>query len=138
MGDFPRWVDREDVDSQAMYSAYLRYEFGRQQTHFRHADWRPVWWGQLDMIVHRVPHVPGMTLVRPDTKTVQERACEKERCPRCEARMGGYQFRWYSCYWTKTYNEVRRGGAWEAPEPAEEPVDDPSLRFWKRPDPPQM
>ena len=66
MGDFPLWVDREDVDSQAVFSAYMRYQLVTQGAHFRDAtDWRPVWWGHLHMILHRVGDVEG-TLIRPD------------------------------------------------------------------------
>ena len=98
MADFPRWVDREGVDSYAMYSAYLHYQFHTKKTHFNDvAGWQPVWWGHLHMILHRVERVPGI-VVRPDTQGVKCRDCDRRPCSRCDAGVGGYQLRWYSVY----------------------------------------
>ena len=34
MGDFPRWLGRDDVDICAMYSAYLAYELFMKKEYF--------------------------------------------------------------------------------------------------------
>ena len=126
MGDFPRWVEREDVDSQAMFSAYLNY-LVTTGAHSRDAPgWRPVWSGHLHMINHRTDP-PGVH-VQPAVD-LKYRDCQKRACSRCEAGVGGYQFRWYSRFWAKRYNELRRAGAWTAPEPGTELTDDPAMRF---------
>ena len=83
------------------------------------------------MYLHKVR--PDLLLeVQLDLSGVKVCDCEQRACSRCEKGLGGYQLRWYSRYWAKTYNEKRREGAWKAPEPREETADDPSLRFWKR------
>ena len=135
MGDFPRWIDREDVDSQAMYGAYMRYQFDIEKKYnLVGTAMKPIWWGHLHMILHSVDTeglagLPPGGILRPDMRGLQSRACQKRACSRCEHGVGGYQFRWYSPYWAKWYNENRRAHAWKAPEPSE--TDDyPSLRFW--------
>ena len=137
MGDFPRWIDREDVDSQAMYGAYMRYQFVFETTVLKdRAGSLPIWYGHLHMILHRVDmeaaaDLPPGAIVRPNMRGLQSRACKKRACSRCEHGAGGYQFRWYSRYWAKWYNENKRAGAWTAPEPSAETTDDdPSIRFW--------
>ena len=133
MGDFPRWVDSEDVDSSAMFSAYMSYDLMMKECHFgNEASWRPVWHGHLFMINHRVRHVEGVVRVAPPG--VPGRDCQQRPCRRCETLAGGVQFRWYSRYWAKFYNERRRPGSWEAPEPRGEPTASSSLRFWRGPD----
>ena len=58
MGDFPRWVDREDVDSQAMFSAYLHYQYAVEKTYCEgETDWKPLWWGHLHFGVAQGGHV---------------------------------------------------------------------------------
>ena len=129
MADFPRWVDREDVDSQAMYSAILNYQFVTKNAHFSDAaGWRPVWYGHLHMINHRAN---VSNLIRPDQTSVKNIDCKQRPCRRCDAGVGGYQFRWYSPLWAKWYNKTRREGAWKAPEPMEDTADKPCLHFWE-------
>ena len=135
MGDFPRWVDREDVDSQAMFSAYLHYQYVVEKTYCEgETDWKPLWWGHLHMILHRTDtsSVEGVggAIIRPSPQGVKDRKCVKRACSRCEHGVGGYQFRWYSRYWAKRYNELRRPTAWTAPEPGAETTEYPSLRLW--------
>ena len=134
MGDYPRWVDREDVDSAAMYSAFMSYEHHMKTNEDMNTGaYHPVWWGHLHMIMHRV-EVPLDFLnsaTRLNNLHVRPIECTKVGCKRCEAGRGGYQFRWYSRYWAKSYNMARRPGAWAAPEPAEQ-HESSGLRFWER------
>ena len=130
MGDFPRWVHRVDVDSQAMFSAYLNYQFVTKNKHFGDAaGWRPVWYGHLHMINHRGP--VAANVVKMEMAVVKNLTCKQRPCRRCDTGMGGYQFKWYSHLWAKRYNEVRREGAWKAPEPQVELADASSLHFWE-------
>ena len=91
--------------------------------------WSP---GLLFMINNRVRHVEGVVRVAPPD--FPERECQQRPCRRCDASAGGYQFKWYSRYWAEFYNERRRPGSWEAPEPRGEPTASSSLRFWRGPD----
>ena len=138
MADFPRWVDQEDVDSAAMYSAYLSYEHEMRKMYFVDTPAaRPMWSGHLFMINHRVS-LPPRGFVCPDAPNVPGRSCEREHCQRCLTGKGGYQFRWYSCYWGKFYNDRRRAGSWKAPELDGEPTAFASLRFWECPELPSV
>ena len=131
MGDFPRWIDREDVDSAAMYSAYLAYDYSmkKKHSHIIGAS-RPVWDGHLKMIDHRRPSFEGFC-VPPDTTGVRQVDCQKRPCRRCDERRGGYQFRWCSPYWAKFYNLKRQEGSWKAPTGDHEAATAASLRFWE-------
>ena len=129
MGDFPRWVDRGDVDSQAMYSAYLKYDYNMKQQ-LKDPGVRPLWWGCLHMIMHRVENDELSAVPRDNVGSLRTVSCQQRPCRRCEEGWGGYQFRWYSRYWAKTYNELARPGAWKAPEADYSCTDDPSVRFW--------
>ena len=133
MGDFPRWVHSEDVDSSAMFSAYLSYDLKMKEWHFGdEASWHPVWHGHLFMINHRVRHVEGVVRVEPHG--VPGRDCQQRPCRRCETLAGGYQLRWYSRYGAKFYSERRRPRSWGAPEPQAEPTASSSLRFSRGPE----
>ena len=133
MGDFPRWIDREDVDSYAMYSAFLKYRMETEQLFPKEpsALWRPEWWGHIYMILHRIDHDPSSTVVCANPG-IRHLDCQRSPCRRCDEGMGGYQFRWYSQYWAKHYNEMRRPGAWRAPEPVPPTRRNESLRFWEK------
>ena len=127
------------MDSEQMYEAYLtyRYETFLDEPRFfidrRQFEWRPEWWEHLDMYLHKnrsgPPGIYGAVFAG-----VKLRDCEQRACSRCEKGLGGFQFNWYSRYWAKTYNDKRREGTWKAPEPTVETSDDPSLRFWERPE----
>ena len=139
MADLPRWVDQDDVDSQAMLSAFIRYHYetglALKQKHGE--SYQPIWEGQLSAIMHRdPPGIAGVYKARMPMK-IPQRPCQKAVCARCTQRRGGFVFRWYSPYWAKYYNFLRRPGAWKAPEPC--PVANPSYgeeyllkqeRFW--------
>ena len=130
MGDFPRWLDREDVDSAAMYSAYLKYEFQMRKEYFKNTGaYRPVWDGHLVMIMHKLPDI-GRPCQAPNVPGVRKVNCQKRPCARCDGGRGGYQFRWYCPYWGKFYNDLRRPNSWEAPG-GEPPSASQSLRFWE-------
>ena len=131
MGDFPRWIDREDVDSAAMYSAYLAYDYVMKQkySHIIGAC-RPVWHGHLHIIDHKKPDIEGICLPR-DAPWVRQVDCRQQPCRRCDEKSGGYQFRWFSPYWAKFYNLKRREGSWKAPIGDHETATSASLRFWE-------
>ena len=134
MGDWPRWVDLPNVDSAAMYSAFLHYDC-RMHSHeqIRTGAYRPVWSGHLTMIIHRMEQEGILPAARVQgTVHVKETQCQQMGCKRCEEGRGGYQFKWYSQYWAKQYNALKRPGAWEAPEPREEPTASSSLHLWVR------
>ena len=138
MADLPRWVDRWDVDSQAMMSAFIAYHAEvRQMLEEKHGlSFQPVWEGLLWCFIHEdPPHLAG--LARPILPMgIPMLPCRQQDCPRCGVR-GGYVFRWYSPYWAKVYNRARRPGSWKAPEPLyvnEEAGEDYRLqheRFWQ-------
>ena len=130
MGDFPRWVDRADVDSQAMYSAYLSYDYTMKKK-FKDQGVRPLWWGSLKMVLHRRENDELSAVPRDNGGCFRHVFCTQRPCLRCDEGRGGYQFRWYCRYWAKAYNELAREGAWKAPEADSSCTDDPSVRFWK-------
>ena len=115
----------------AMYSAFLQYqlETTRILPQEERVLWRPEWWGHIFMILHRIDDTPA-TLLRPPSEGIREVDCLRRPCSLCDAGMGGYQFRWYSQYWAKHYNQMRRPGAWLAPEPDPPTRRNASLRFW--------
>ena len=41
-------------------------------------------------------------------------------CARCEGRLGGYQFRWYSPEWGQAYLRGARAGVWRPGEPEDD------------------
>ena len=95
MGDWPRWIDLPNVDSQAMYSAFLAYDC-RMQSHeeIRAGGYRPVWSGHLMMIIHRVAEEGVVPAFRVNgTGNVKETPCQQMGCKRCEEGKGGYQFK---------------------------------------------
>ena len=118
MADLPRWVDRSDVDSTAMLSAFMAYhhETSAMLKERYGMSYQPIWEGHLWSIMHKGP--PGLPSTRSVTMPMRipQKPCREQSCPRCGVR-GGYVFRWYSPYWAKAYNRMRRPGSWEAPEP---------------------
>ena len=118
MADLPRWVDRSDVDSMAMLSAFLAYdaEMSAMLEEKNGLSYQPVWEGHLWSFTHRGP--PGMAgqHVGPMPLRIPEVPCRALAC-RCCGVHGGYVFRWHSPCWAKAYNKVRRPGSWKAPEP---------------------
>ena len=133
MGDYPRWVNRADVDSQAMFSAYMQYRAANALSDdATETEWQPEWWGHLHMIHHRVSHV-HKNILRPETGGVKGRECTQGACSRCEGGVGGYQLRCYSPFWAKFYNKLKREGPWTAPEPAPGKRNlKQEFRFWVR------
>ena len=138
MGDLPRWVDRPDVDSAAMYSAFMAYDYHMKTQKVEGMDlgaYHPIWYGHLHMYIHKVEGEEDIlsATLRPRNDNVREMACRTVGCRRCEEGRGGYQFKWYSRYWAKWYHMSARPGAWKAPEPLEEPTAF-SIHFWERVD----
>ena len=139
MADLPRWVDRWDVDSEAMLGAYFEY-LTRMRNKFalNGQSFQPVWHDHLCTVVHADPpshSILGLAepLTPPGLRSVP---CSRPGCQRCFVR-GGYQFRWFCPYWAREYNKKRREGAWQAPElPADCSVlerrrfESQSFRFW--------
>ena len=96
MADWPRWLE-EDVDSQAMLSAYQWYLHVSKKT-----------MGPLPMIVHR----SAFTEPPPAPTGTINILCTTESCERCLSGKGGYRFRWYSRHWIDRYKMMAREGAW--------------------------
>ena len=138
MADLPRWIDRWDVDSMAMLSAFITYHGEmRKWLEDQHGmSFQPIWEGFLWCILHKdPPHLAALGRTILPMKIPRKR-CRQRDCHRCGVR-GGFVFRWYSPYWAKEYNRVRRPGSWKAPEPLyvnEEAGEDYMLqheRFWQ-------
>ena len=117
IADLSRWVQRPDVDSTAMLSAFVRFhKEASEALQEKHGmSYQPIWEGQLWSFKHRDPPLPGVQK-GPMPLRIPELPCQKPACSRCGVR-GGFVFRWYSPYWAKYYNELRRPGSWKAPEP---------------------
>ena len=121
MADLPRWVQQSDVDSSAMLNAFLRFhKEASEALQEKHGmSYQPFWEGQLWSFKHRDP--PGMAFpgVRrmPMPLRIPQLPCRERACNRCGVR-GGFVFRWYSPYWARHYNDLRRPGSWRAPQPA--------------------
>ena len=138
MADLPRWVDQSDVDSTAMLSAFLKYhhETSEALKEMHGMSYQPIWDGQLWSIMHRDPPLPAGVRKGGMPLRIPQRPCQKPMCSRCGVR-GGYVFRWYSPYWAKYYNNLRRPGSWKAPEPVFANLHDldeywrEQERFWR-------
>ena len=96
MGDLPRWIDDDKVDSSAMFAAYL--------------GWRSTPEGReshpLAMVVHRpYPDAPP--------NGIECKPCATVGCRRCALGQGGYKFHWYSPQWQAAYLRLARPGAWK-------------------------
>ena len=140
MADLPRWVDLDNVDSQAMLNAFLRYINDARRVLEKAMgpglSWQPTFEGHLWSIVHQDP--PWMTFMGAQAvhlSNIPERPCTQRACSRCNIK-GGWQFKWFSPYWVKLYNEQRRPGSWTALEPevwypdAHDLYWNQHLRFW--------
>ena len=138
MADLPRWVDRWDVDSQAMLSAFISYhtELSARLEEAHGLSFQPVWEGHLFCVIH-APHpslAGSQSLTLP--LRIPQAPCQQRACGRCGVR-GGYVFRWYSPYWAVMYNKMRRPGSWRAMEPlylndeADEEYMRLHERFWR-------
>ena len=86
MGDFPRCIDRQDVDSAAVYAAYTTYELSMEEKHSHITGaYRPVWDSHLLMIDHRKP--VGVCLPRDVVKNrVRQMHSRQQSCRRCNKR----------------------------------------------------
>ena len=118
MADLPRWVDDSSVDSQAMLGAYLSYmhQMHKSLEGRKGMSYQPYWQGSLWTIKHREPdHWLFEVAQNIAPAGMVEKPCTEAGCTRCGVR-GGYQFRWFSPYWAREYNDGRREGSWEAPE----------------------
>ena len=117
MADLPRWVERWDVDSTAMLNAFVRYHYevseALKQKHG--TSFQPIWEGQLWSYIHENPSFLDEMPKGQMPMQIPQRPCQKIDCARCGVR-GGFVFRWYSPYWAKYYNNLRRPGSWEAPD----------------------
>ena len=61
-------------------------------------------------------HLKLWDIVHREEITVFHRSCQRSPCRRCDEGVGGFQFKWYSAVWARTYNRLRREGSWKAPE----------------------
>ena len=114
MAHWPRWIDSDRVDSQAMLGAYLGYLHYCEQAGYPDPWFKGLLWD----ILHRSAPPSGMFRdaqpVYPPTychpQAVQGRGLSSLR-----VWTGVYQFKWYSAAWASEYNRMRREGSWCAP-----------------------
>ena len=114
----PRWIDNEKVDSRAMLSSYLQYITQCEELCEDHGRPMPKFHLKLWDVIHKELYIPDAVSL--ECPLVSHRPCEKSPCRRCDERVGGYQFKWYSAVWARTYNRLRRDGSWKAPELTEQ------------------
>ena len=106
MADLPRWIRTDRVDSVAMYSAY--------KDTVRETD---PWFGKLTMRIHA-----GEGQVRP-VRRVTVIPCVRVDCYLCNAKLGGYTFRWYHKSWRDRYLQyATKADLWMIEDPEK---DDP-------------
>ena len=99
----PRWINRSNVDSESMLSAFLWYRSQCSESERLELEC-------LYSIDHRVKDailINGM-LCRPQKieGPVPSIPCTAEGCERCRTLRGGYQFRWCSWKWMHKYMEL--------------------------------
>ena len=106
MADWPRWLE-ENVDSQAMLSAFQRYLHTSNTTV-----------GPLPIIIHRNSEALCIGLEEPPAPLgTFSVACQAPSCERCQRGWGGYRFKWYSWRWMERYKQLVRPGAWGSDAP---------------------
>ena len=95
MADMPRWVDKWDLDSQAMLSAYLTYIKDVRESLEKGnpaLSYQPIFEGHLFSIIHHQPDWVERVNAKPlPLPGVPERWCAARDCHRCYAR-GGTSF----------------------------------------------
>ena len=110
MAHLPRWIDDSSVDSSAMLSALLWFQYQYpEQYKFDRLD-------ELFMIEHKFYLAElnnGRSMKRP------WKACMKHGCKRCAKGEGGYQFRWYDARWYAKYVELAKEGSWKLSDASE-------------------
>ena len=100
-----------------MLSSYLEYiseceSLGRPMPEFHLKLW--------DIIHHEAITVFHFIGARVESPMFAHRPCQRSPCRRCDEGVGGFQFKWYSAVWARTYNRLRREGSWKAPELTEQ------------------
>ena len=112
MTHFPRWIDDDKVDSQAMFGAYLYY-IRSEAAPEEQEDLRCLY-----SVVHAVrPSVViGGRVLYPERDYPDEFIkvpCTTVGCARCSDLKGGYKSRWYDKRWGAGYIAGARAGAWK-------------------------
>ena len=101
--DLPRWINRSNVDSASMLSAYLSYRVECSESE----RWEFDCLYSIDHLMKDEIIINGM-LIRPQKieGVVPSIPCTAEGCERCRTLRGGYQFRWCSWKWMHKYMEL--------------------------------
>ena len=101
--DLPRWINRSNVDSPSMLSAYLSYRVECSESE----RWEFDCLYSIDHLMKDDIIINGM-LIRPQKieGVVPSIPCTAEGCERCRTLRGGYQFRWFSWKWMHKYMEL--------------------------------
>ena len=122
----PRYIDRDDVDSNSMYYAAL-YSYTADRLLWDQLELH----GNLTMVVHN----DRMGIERSTTAVNIVRCIPCKRgicCNRCKNGEGGYEFRWLSPIWCPMYVKNANKGSW-LPGKSEtrwrRPVTCPSMRM---------
>ena len=101
--DLPRWINRSNVDSPSMLSAYLSYRVDCSESE----RWEFDCLYSIDHLMKDEIIIDGL-LIRPQMMgpVVPSIPCTAEGCERCRTLRGGYQFRWFSWKWMHKYMEL--------------------------------
>ena len=103
--DLPRWVSSRLVDSEAMLSAFMKYQM-ECTTEEKMAV------AELYAIDHAMQEtiVVNGKVLRPQRMEgpVPRIPCVDRNCERCSTGRGGYKFRWYSEKWSQHYTELAK------------------------------
>ena len=104
--DWPVYVANPRVDTNAMYRAYAQA-----------ADHARPWFGKLSLEMHARPNFKEE--VAPVAACFKEVQCSEPGCFRCEAKQGGYKFRWFHPLWEADYLAKKAEEAWDPHETEE-------------------
>ena len=86
-----------------MYGAYVKA-----------ADPSQPWFGKLTLEMHARPEYQEP--VAPVAACFKEVQCAEPGCFRCEAKQGGYKFRWFHPLWEAEYLAKKKPQAWDPHE----------------------
>ena len=102
----PRYIDRDDVDSNSMYYAAL-YSYNADRLLWDQLELQ----GNLTMVIHN--DSMGIESSSDAANIVRCIPCTRGICcNRCKSGEGGYEFRWLSPIWCPMYVKNASKGSW--------------------------
>ena len=93
--DLPRWINRSNVDSPSMLSAFLWYRSQCSESERRELE-----------CLYSIDHADRVKDAMRIEGVVPSIPCTAEGCERCRTLRGGYQFRWCSWKWMHKYMDL--------------------------------